>query len=294
MFFFVVGCLLCWIRWLDTRSASALTYAGALGCYLLALLSKESAVGVVPLCVLVVLMHPTKPLRKLWGMAPFVLIGGAYFGLDYASRQTHLHFNDGTFSLSAPFVETVLRSMGGLLWVWGAVSLPVLFTKAGRPWRPLLIPAAVWMAVTLLPYSFLTYMPRVPSRHTYLASVGLSFIVAAGLLAFHQYARRRNRVWLVPFAVCLIVVHQTGYLWIVKHRQYAERAWPTEELLSLAGKTGREIHANCFPFTPALADLALKLRLDKDTRPVFVVGPVAARYPDAVDLCNADADGVHY
>ena len=31
-----------------------------------------------------------------------------------------------------------------------------------------------------MPYSFLTYMPRLPSRHTYLASVGLAFIVAAG------------------------------------------------------------------------------------------------------------------
>ncbi|MEO8371666.1 MAG: hypothetical protein ABI806_20935, partial [Candidatus Solibacter sp.] len=205
VFFFVVGCFLFWIRWLNTRSAPILTYAGALGCYLLALLSKESEVAVVPLCVLAVLVHPARPLRKLWGMAPFALIAGAYFGLDYAARQTHLHFNDGTFSLSAPFVETLLRSMGGLLWVWGFVSLLVLFTKTARPWRPLLMLAAVWMAVTLLPYSFLTYMPRVPSRHTYMASVGLSFIVAAGMLAFRQYARRWNRVWPVPLPACLIV-----------------------------------------------------------------------------------------
>ncbi|MEO8369327.1 MAG: hypothetical protein ABI806_09010, partial [Candidatus Solibacter sp.] len=107
-------------------------------------------------------------------------------------------------------------------------------------------------------------------------------------------ARRWNRVWPVPLPACLIVVHQSGYLWTIKHRQYAERARPTEELISLAGKTGREVHASCFPFTPALADLALELRLRKDIRPVFMVGPAAARHPEAVDFCNATADGVHY
>jgi hypothetical protein len=35
----------------------------------------------------------------------------------------------------------------------------------------LLYGAATWIAITLLPYSFLTYMPQVPSRHVYLASV---------------------------------------------------------------------------------------------------------------------------
>ena len=292
VFFFVLACFLFWIRWLE--NTASLSYAGALGCYLLALLSKESAVAVVPLCLLAVLVHPARPLRKLWGMAPFALIAGAYFGLVYVSQQTNQHFSDGTFSLSAPFVETLLRSTGGLLWVWGVVSLSLLFTKSARPWRPLMLLAAIWIAVTLLPYSFLTYMPRVPSRHTYLASVGTAFIVAVGLLTFRQYARQWNRVWLVPFVACIIVAHQSVYQWTVKQRQYADRARPTEELIDLAGKSGKEIHAKCFPFKPALADLALQLRLTEGSRPVFMVGPVAARYSDAVDFCNENADGVHH
>ena len=37
------------------------------------------------------------------------------------------------------------------------------------------------MIVTLLPYSFLSYMSRVPSRHTYFETVGLSMILACAL-----------------------------------------------------------------------------------------------------------------
>ena len=294
VFFFVLASFLFWVRWLEAHSASLPNYGGALGCYLLALLSKESAVALVPLCALAVLAHPAKPFRKVWGLTPFAVLALVYFALDYVARGTHLHFNDGTFSLKAPFVETLVRSFGGLLWVWGVASLLVLFRKAARKWRTVVILAAAWMVLTLLPYSFLTYMPRVPSRHTYLASVGLSLIVAVGLLSFRQHARRWSQVWVVPVAVCLVIVHQIGYLWTVKHRQYSERARPTEHLISVAARTGKEIHAKCFPFAPVLADLALQLRLAKDARPVFQLGPVAARHPDAIDFCNANADGVHY
>ena len=150
------------------------------------------------------------------------------------------------------------------------------------------------MILTLLPYSFLTYMPRVPSRHTYLASAGLSLVVAAGLLTLRQYARRWDKAWLVPLAASLIVAHQCGYMWTIKHRQYSERARPTELLLDAARGGGREIHAKCFPYSPEIADSALQVGLGAASRPVLVVGQTAARQPDAIDFCNADANGVHY
>ncbi len=90
------------------------------------------------------------------------------------------------------------------------------------------------------------------------------------------------------------MVHQCGYLWTVKQRQYAERARPTEDLISLAGKGATEIRANCFPYSPIIAHLALKLRVSEELRPVFTVGSIAAQHPEAIDFCNADADGVHY
>ena len=248
----------------------------------------------MPLCALAVLFHPARPLRKLWGLAPFAVLAVAYCALVYLDRGTHLHFNDGTFSLNASFAGTLLRSLAGLLWVWGVAALAILFTKAARPWRLSAMLSLVWMVLTLLPYSFLTYMPRVPSRHTYLASVGLSVIVAMGLLCFRQYARRWNQAWPVPVLASLIVVHQCGYLWTVKHRQYAERARPTEDLIRTVSPATKVIHAKCFPYSPVVADLALQFRVSEDTRPVFMVSAEAAQHPNAVDFCNAVADGVHY
>ena len=170
----------------------------------------------------------------------------------------------------------------------------LIFTKAARPWRNVAMLGGLWMVLALLPYSFLTYMPRVPSRHTYLASAGQALLVAGGLLALRQNASRWNKAWLVPAAVGLIVAHQLGYLWMVKHDQYAQRAKPTEDLIRAAETAGRTVRAKCFPYSPVIAELALALRLGEASRPVFLVGPSAAQHPDAIDFCNDDADGVHY
>jgi hypothetical protein len=92
----------------------------------------------------------------------------------------------------------------------------------------------------------------------------------------------------------MIVLHQCGYLWFFKHRQYYERAQPTEELLRVAEKQPLEIHAKCFPYPSNIADSALRLRVDAMSRPKFlIVGDVAER-PDAIDFCNRTADGSGY
>src|SRR5262249_18715886 len=58
VFFFLLAGFLCWVRWLQADKPSHALYAAAFGCYLLALLSKESAVALVPLCGLAVWVHP--------------------------------------------------------------------------------------------------------------------------------------------------------------------------------------------------------------------------------------------
>ena len=113
--------------------------------------------------------------------------------------------------------------------------------------------------VALLPYSFLTYMPVVPSRHTYLAGAGLSLIVAAGFVTLQEQAGKR-RGWVAAITL-LIVVHQCGYLWIRKQRQYIERAEPTEILVqSLRDRQGL-VDVYCFPYASQAADLAVSLRI---------------------------------
>jgi hypothetical protein len=223
---------------------------------------------------------------------PFALLAGGYFLLAYLARGAHLHFNDGTFSLDAPFLKVLARSAGGLLWIWGTLALAVLVATRARPWRPLVAIAGAWILFSLLPYSFLTYMIEVPSRHTYLASVGRSLLIAAGFLVLSQFAFQWRRQWVVPAVAAVFLTHQCVYLWTKKQRQYSQRAQPTEMLRTLGSTTDGPIYAKCFPYSPAVAEVALRLTTTPMT--VLVTGPEAARHPQAVDFCNEDADGVHY
>ena len=295
VFFFVLAAFLLWIRWLDGQAGPRLLYVGAFGCYLLALLSKESAVAVVPLLALAVWCHPRRPLMKLWGLAPFVAMAVVDLSSMPGARGTHPAFYDQSFSLSAPFAQTMVRGLIGLFaGVWGAVSLPMLLTGAARRRRNFFVFTGAWVVFTLLPYSFQTHAPGVPSRNTYLASVGLALVVATALLALWEYSRRWKQSWLMPVAALAMIAHQCEYQWTVKYQQYFRRALPTEELIQIAASTGREIHAKCFPYSPLIANLALQLRLGETSHPAFVIGDMAAQQPDAVDFCNADADGLHY
>ena len=294
VFFFGLASLLCWVMWLQDQRSRWIFYAGAFASYLLALLSKESGVAIVPWCALVLLFQPQRMWRRLWALIPFAVVAVAYFAMSYAARATHQHFNDGTFSVSAPVLEVVVRSTGGLLWVWGAVALGAFAFGLLKPWSRLLTLGLVWIVVSLLPYSFLTYMPRVPSRHTYLASVGLSLILAVAMLALQRRAIGWHRPWLVPAVALVIVFHQCGYLWTVLHHRYALRAEPTEKLLRVGRTGGQKVYANCFPYSPWVADFALRVAFPDHQRPGFEVGPDAAKHAGAKDFCNSVAVGTRY
>jgi hypothetical protein len=246
VFLFSLASFLCWVQWVQSNTGQAIAYLGSGLFYALALLSKESAVAVLPLCLLAAVCQEDRRLKRLWGLAPFVLGAGTYFVLAFAERRTHLHFNDGTFSLGAPFVQVLLRSAASVSRIWGLAGLALIAIAKVREWRLLLAIAGSWIAITLLPYSFLTYMPIVPSRHTYLASVGASLVVAAGLLTLQKVATSRNRGWIVPVTATVIILHQSGYLWTVKHRQYALRAAPPRNSFEWEAKEPKESTSNAF------------------------------------------------
>jgi hypothetical protein len=258
VFFFAAASFLLWILWLRSQPHPGF-YLAALVAYLLALLSKESAVALPPL-LLFALLAEKKPLRPYClPMLPFAILSILYFALSYAARQNHLHYNDGTFSLHAPFWSVEFRSILRLLWVWGFLSLAALAAWRASQWLPLLKIAAVWILSTLLPYCFLTYMPFVPSRHTYLASAGLSLIIGAAFLTFA--ARFRARPVLLCSLAALIILPHCAYLWTKKQRQFLERALPTELLIDYARDTRGPIRLCCFPYHISIAQSALDTRL---------------------------------
>lgn len=260
VFTFVLLCFLAWIRWLETGRWP--WYAAALGAFLFALYSKESAVAALGLQLIAVGFARRRRWAALAAMAPFVALAAAYTVAIFEARSGHLHFNDGTFSLSAPFWWTLANSTRRLLWFWGLLALVAVLWLRRRRFRFLLAATAAWIVVTFLPYSFLTYMPHVPSRHTYLASVGLSWLVAAGFLAVRNRLAAWRR-WAPAVLALLVLVHNCGYLWTRKQRQYRERAAPTEALVEFAARTERPVEVRCFPYSPILAEWVLEMRLNR-------------------------------
>jgi hypothetical protein len=228
------------------------------------------------------------PLSKWLALGGLALMCGVYAWAIFAAKNRHLHLNDGTFSFSAPFPLTFRNSMGRLLWIWGAVSLMALAAmRQWQRWRGALALGAVWMAVTLLPYIFLTYMPRVPSRHTYLASAGLAVIVAAGVISVTEALGARMRrpalaAWLVA---AMVTGTEAGYLWMAKRPQILARAEPTEALVRFAGGHEGPIYLRCFPTSYLVAESALRIVLHRPAGSVIVD---AARAGDAPAFCHAE------
>jgi hypothetical protein len=283
VFLFTLLALLAWIRWSQAARPAWGWWLASLVGFLLALLSKESAVILVPLQILVLATSGPGWRRVAWA-GPFAALAVTYCLLIISHRATHYHFNDaGTFSIGAPFWVVWPRSYLRLLWVWGLVSVVTLAALRDKAWLRLGGVAALWIAITLLPYSFLTYMPHVPSRHTYFASAGLALLVAAGYLAVSR--RFVFRAWL-PYAVAtVIVMHQCVYLWTRKHQQYVRRAAPTEELIRHARRVGAgTLRLACFPYDISIARYAVDLRVGSEVR----VQPASDRTEGAAVACISE------
>ncbi len=277
LLFFFCGCfLLSWNRFLQTKSIW--DYGATLLWFVLALASKEGGVVLVPIAAAMAYQRR----RNLLPLLPFAAGAAVYAAAIFAAKADHLHLNDGTFSLHAPFVATWARSIVRMFWIWGFLALSAIVLWRRPLWRSLRFPA-LWIAVALLPYSFLLYMPVVPSRHTYLASAGVGFVVATGLLAAR--ARYHAHRWVLPLLAGILIAHHTGYIWIKKRVQFLERAEATEELVRLASQTSGLIYVNCFPYGPEVAELALKIRLNQSpARLVFSKSPP----PGATTFCAKD------
>lgn len=268
VFFFALLCVLCWGQWLSGNGQSRRSYLLALLCFALALLSKESAVIVVALLGIFALAVPGMRTRAWVALAPFVLLAVGYTALNFFQAAGNQHHHDGTFSLMAPFPRTVLWSSLRLLWVWGALSIVALLYWRPRHGRPLVFAAALWMVLALVPYSFLTYMPQVPSRHTYLASAGLALLVATALVGLWQ--QRSSRTWIVLLLLGLITVHNIGYLWTKKRPQFLLRAQPTEALVDFAAHQPGPIFLQCFPYRPEEGRDAVLVRLGAQAPEVII------------------------
>jgi hypothetical protein len=236
MFCFGMASLWCWLR--KREALSAVLFA-------LALLSKESAIVLLPLFLL------TDPHR--WRrLTPHAVLAALAVASIVESRASSFRFSDGSFSLSAPFWITWPRSMARLLWFWGWLAAVAIWLARDRGLRAITGRAIAWMGIALIPYSFLTYSTQIPSRQTYLAGAGLAMLV--GLAAARIPGRR-----LAMIAIGLMLLSNVGYLWTKKRAQFEERAAPTAELIAFAERTRGRIWVHCFPLPKIVAEEAVRL-----------------------------------
>lgn len=257
VFTFVLVSFLCWVMWFESDTRAARWLVASLAAFLLALYSKESGVALVALLLLPVAVRGPHAwtLRENWktwaAIAAFGAAAAGYFAMIYLARAGHQHFNDGTFSLQAPFWTTEAVSTARLFWFWGLAAVIALLAAGGKEKFRLLALGLAWIWICFLPYSFLTYMNRVPSRHTYLASAGLAWIAAAGYVAL----RRTGAKWL-PWVAATAVLYNAAYIWTRKHSQFLERAAPIGAVVRAAKAANGPVYVHGFPYPFSAAEAA--------------------------------------
>src|SRR5262252_2900414 len=276
--------LLFWVRWLRSPGPAALAWVGAMACFCLALLSKESAVSVVLLMPIFVVGASSQWRRPLLALLPFGLLAAIYVVLVFSGQDRNLHFVDGTFSLQAGALKTLIGSAIRALWIWGIVGLIVLLVFASRKRYGVMTLALGWILITLLPYSFLTYMPRVPSRHHYLAAVGCSLILALAATILQERVGRRR---LIGLCALLIGVHHISYMWAVKYPQFRERSEPIEALLQyMRREQRRPVVIRRFPYSFGEARRAVVIRLGEPEANLIL--DMASGNADLPSFCPED------
>ena len=252
LFVFGVGAVVCYIKWL--RGEGWVYYGLAAVSFGLALISKESGYIYAALMVLPAVEMRGTNRRSMLGVLPFVLVAIGYVGLIAAGRVANPRFGDGSFAITGHFPRVLAESFGRLLFVWGLLALGALAGFRAREYVALTIYSAIWMILGLIPYSFLTYLDRVPSRHTYLPSVGLAWLVAAAMVTV--WDRLGGRLVLALGAIVLMV--NVTILWRKKAEQYRTRALPTDMLINAVRRAEGPIHIRCYPYIPLVAESAAR------------------------------------
>jgi len=214
--------------------------------YIAALFSKESAPVFLLLLPLVESGRSRQfEFRKelLYLLVPTVL----FLVLYYFTAPANHFLTHKFYALHPRALWVWVNSLHRLAFpsVYLAVALSII-TKTPRLVETSRLPLA-WTALSLLPYIFLTYQTHVPSRHLYLASMGVAWLLSLLVGTMGSCAARRS------FVIAFVTLN-ISYLWLVKDDQYQERAASTNELIrELSARPPERVQLVDFPQNPWIA-----------------------------------------
>lgn len=244
------GCFVCWVCWL--QSGRWQLYALACILFIAALFSKESAYVFALLLALPAIVEPALRRRGVRGVIPFLATAAVY--VTITGLETNPRVQDDTWIAWASIPWHLLNSFGHMLFVWGVLALALLLILRARETAGIAAASLIWMLLALAPYSFFTFMSRAPSHQTYVASVGLAWLVGMALVKLEERFSVRPAIGVVS----IIAIVNIGILWTKKRREYLDRAQPTELLTQAVYQAHGDIHLSCFPYSPLIAGGAVE------------------------------------
>jgi hypothetical protein len=252
VFLFGMAAWICWVKWL--QQAGVRWYLVAVAAFVLALASKESA-WIFPMLMLIPVLTNHQHLRRaLYGILPFFALAVAYVAWSWFTRVAQPGYNDIRFSLTWLWPLVIVRSFWRLVFIWGLLAAAALLWIGEQRDRRKIWTASLWMILGILPYSFLTYMPQIPSRHTYLASAGLSFLVGAAAVRLLERTRRGLLVTLSA----IVLIANLEIIWVKKMAQYRERAEPSELLRQAVRAASGPVLIECTPLSSLISRSVLE------------------------------------
>jgi hypothetical protein len=213
--FFAFLTLILWLR---------KEYVWATLAYTVALFSKESAV-IIP--VLAVLLDLCKEKQIHWRRYLLLAIpSGGFLAIFLITVSENFMLSTRSYVLGPQAVLVLGITLHRLLWPWFYIIIAAVWLKMRRwpSWSSVGV-CLGFVIVTMLPYMFIAYQTSLPSRQLYLASAAL-------MTMFGMLLANLRGTSLMNVVIAAFLIFNIGYLWFRKDAQFEERAAPTTQLLN--------------------------------------------------------------
>ena len=224
-----------WQRATDRHNPSRAYGAAAFVALAFALFSKEAAVALAPMALVILHRQGYSRQEIIERAVPVFAMIAAFILLWLSQADRNFFVTDRHYAAGLHFFPVYARAVLRLLTPTIPFVAALLFLRhrgARLRWGQDIIVFGSFMFLAIAPYCFLTYLDHLPSRHTYFPSVGMAGLVGILFARIHERMPKRSLQTLAAAGLLLVVAGNIGYVWFKKDQQYRERAAPTRELIA--------------------------------------------------------------